>query len=242
MGGCWENEISVVITTDNLQNHGENQFYRKWNTDGNIQRTGMLVHFGRWLQQYSISLSAVHIFLSFTAFLGNALILVALHKESSLHPPSKLLYRCLATTDLFVGLVFHPLSATYRMSIVHEDWSLCRYVYDAVTITAHALCSVSLLTSTAISVDRLLALLLALRYRQVVNLKRTYMIVATFWVVSGVAALCYILDHRITFWCGYMYIGVPSCPVISIASYAKIFCTLSHHHNQVQGNRSNQMH
>ena len=184
------------------------------------------------LQQYSISLSAVHIFLSFTAFLGNALILVALHKESSLHPPSKLLYRCLATTDLFVGLVFHPLSATYRMSIVHEDWSLCRYVYDAVTITAHALCSVSLLTSTAISVDRLLALLLALRYRQVVNLKRTYMIVATFWVVSGVAALCYILDHRITFWCGY--IGVPSCLVISIASYTKIFHALCHHHTQVQ--------
>ena len=141
------------------------------------------------IQQYSVSLSAVHIFLSFTAFLENALILVALNKESSLHPPSKLLYRCLATTDLFVGLVFHPLSATYLMSIVHEDWSLCRYAYDAVLITCYALCLVSLLTLTAISVDRLLALLLGLRYRQVVTLKRTYVIVATFWVVSGVAAL-----------------------------------------------------
>ena len=39
-------------------------------------------------------------FLSVTAFLGNTLILIALHKESSLHPPSKLLLRCLATTDL----------------------------------------------------------------------------------------------------------------------------------------------
>ena len=183
------------------------------------------------LQQYSISFSAVNIFLSLTAFLGNALILVALHKESSLHPPSKLLYRCLATTDLFVGLVIHPLAATYRMSIVHEDWSLCRY-YDASLITGYALCSVSLMTMTAISVDRLLALLLGLRYRQVVTLRRTYVIVATFWVVSGVAALCYILDHRITFW--YGYIVIPSCLVISIASYTKIFRTLSHHHTQVQ--------
>ena len=149
-------------------------------------------------QQYSVSLSAVHIFLSFTAFLGNALILVALHKESSLHPPSKHLYRCLATTDLFVGLVFHPLSASFWISIVHEDWSLCRYAYDAGIITGYALCLVSLLTLTAISVDRLLALLLGLRYRQVVTLKRTCMIVATFWVVSGVAAVCYILDPRIT--------------------------------------------
>ena len=43
----------------------------------------------------SISFSAFNILLSITATLGNSLILVALHKESSLHPPSKLLYRCL---------------------------------------------------------------------------------------------------------------------------------------------------
>ena len=163
-------------------------------------------------QQYSISLSVVHIFLSVTAFLGNALILVALHKESSLHPPSKLLYRCLATTDLFVGLIIHPLVATYLISVVHENWSLCRYAYDGLRITGTVLCSVSLLTLTAISVDRLLALILGLRYRQVVTLKRTYVIVATFWVVSGVAALCFIIDERITFW--YVYIVVPSCLVI----------------------------
>ena len=184
------------------------------------------------LQQYSISLSAVHIFFSFTAFLGNALILVALHKESTLHPPSKLLYRCLATTDLFVGLVIHPLAATYRMSIVDEDWSLCQYAYDAIIITSYALCLVSLLTLTAISVDRLVALLLGLRYRQVITLKRTYVIVAIFWIVSGVAAFCYILDPRITDW--YGYIVIPSCLVISIASYTKIFRTLSHHQTQVQ--------
>ena len=57
------------------------------------------------IQQQSISFSAVNIFLSITAFLGNFLILAALNKESYLHPPSKLLYRCLATTDLLVGLV-----------------------------------------------------------------------------------------------------------------------------------------
>ena len=97
--------------------------------------------FGKWpglQQQYSISLSAVHIFLSVTAFLGNALILVALHKESSLHPPSKLLYRCLATTDLCVGLVTNPLFATYWMSLVHEHWSLFRYVFDSGFITIYA--------------------------------------------------------------------------------------------------------
>ena len=119
-------------------------------------------------KQQSISFSAVHILLSITATLGNSLILVALHKVSSnsLHPSSKLLYRCLATTDLLVGLVTHPLYVTYWMSVVHEHWSLCRYPFDGGGITGFALCSVSLLTVTATSVDRLLALLLGLRYKK----------------------------------------------------------------------------
>ena len=40
-----------------------------------------------------------------TAFIGNAVILIAFYKESSLHPPSKLLLRCLAAADLCVGLI-----------------------------------------------------------------------------------------------------------------------------------------
>ena len=98
-----------------------------------------------WLgdfKQQSISFSAVNIFFSITAILGNSLILVALHKESSLHPPSKLLYRCLATTDLLVGLVNQPLYAAYWMSVVYEHWSFCRYAKDAIFISSYVLCRV----------------------------------------------------------------------------------------------------
>ena len=116
-------------------------------------------------------------------FFGNALILIALGKEFSLHPPSKLLLRCLATTDFCVGLTSEPLAVTDWMSIMNEHWKICRYVYKAAFIVGHLLSGVSVLTLTAISVDRLLALLLALRHRQVVPLKRTYVIVITFWIV-----------------------------------------------------------
>ena len=51
------------------------------------------------------------------------------------------------------------------------------------------------MTITAVSVDRLLALLLGLRYRQIVTLKRTDIIVAFFWIVSSVIALWYTLDY-----------------------------------------------
>ena len=184
------------------------------------------------LQQQSIYFAAVNIFLSITAFVGNFLILAALNKESSLHPPSKLLYRCLATTDLLVGLVTQPLHATYWISLVHEHWSLCRYVRDAVFISGFALCGVSLLTLTAISVDRLLALLLGIRYRQIVTLKRTCIITATFWIFSVAAASFSVSHTRITLWCSI--IVIPSCSVISIASYTKIFRTLRHNQVQVQ--------
>ena len=183
-------------------------------------------------QQQSISFSAINIFLSITAFLGNFLILVALNKESSLHPPSKLLYRSLATTDLLVGLVTQPLAATHWMSLVHEHWSFCQYARGAAFISGFVLCSVSLLTLTAISVDRLLALLLGIRYRQIVTLKRTYIIAATFWILPVGAGSISISHSRIIRW--YSIIVIALCSVISIASYTKIFRTLRHHQAQVQ--------
>ena len=60
-----------------------------------------------------VFISVLNSILSVAAFLGNALILIALHKESSLHPPPKLLLRCLATTDLCVVLISQPLAVIY---------------------------------------------------------------------------------------------------------------------------------
>ena len=55
-----------------------------------------------------------------------------------------------------------------------------------VTLAAYTFCGVSLLTLTAISVDRLLDLLLGLRYRQVVTMKKTYIAILAFWIFSVV--------------------------------------------------------
>ena len=58
--------------------------------------------------------------------------------------------------------------------------------YSAVlskTITV-TFCGVSWLTLTAISVDRLLELLLSIRYRQVVTLRRVRLLVISFWLSS----------------------------------------------------------
>ena len=136
-----------------------------------VQELNCSAQFVRGIESELIFLSALNIFLSIAAFLGNTLILVALHKETSLHPPSKPLYRNLAITDLYVGIIAEPLYVTYITSVVNERWDICHYANWAARFSGQTLCSVSLGTLTAISVDRLLALLLGLRYRQVVTLK-----------------------------------------------------------------------
>ena len=179
-------------------------------------------------------ISALNAFLSITAFLGNALILVALRKETSLHPPSKLLLRNLATTDLCVGLIVEPLYVTLLVIVVNEHWNICFPVAVAVSVTGYSLCIVSLFTLTAVSVDRLLALLLRLRYKQVVTLKRVYLIIITFYVVSIAFSAMKIFWNSLRL-SGYVMSGVILlCLVTPIFCYTKIFFTLLHHQNQLQ--------
>ena len=175
--------------------------------------------------------SGVNSFLSVTAFLGNVLILIAIHKESSLHPPSKLLLRSLAITDLCVGLISQSLTIIYWISVANKHWNICPLAFVTHFTISYILCGVSVGTLTAISVDRLFALLLGLRYRQIVTLKRTYMIVIALWVLPALFSTMWFWNPFITLW--YGIIGIPLYLIVSIFSYTKIFLTLRQHSSQV---------
>ena len=181
-----------------------------------------------------ITIPAVNIPLSITALLGNVLIIVALRKVSSLHPSSKLLLGCLASTDLCVGLISQPLYVTVLMLPKHS--SLCFYVELLSNSIGTIFCAVSLLTLTAISVDRLLALLLGLRYRQVVTLRRVWVFVVVFWPSSTAFALIYFYNARIGW--GIECIVVMLCIVTTTLCYTKIYLRLRQHQTQVQSHVS----
>ena len=178
-------------------------------------------------QQLSICFLAVDILLSITAFSGNSPILVALHKK--ILPPSAV-QAPVSFSGNHWSVGWSCCSASkFSMLDVRgsRQWSLCRYARDADYVTSYVLILVSLMTMTAISVDRLLALLLGLRYKQIVTLKRTYIIVTTFWVFTLVASLCAIFYLLIIF--QYSSLVILFCLVISFASYTNIFCTLRYH-------------
>ena len=114
---------------------------------------------------------------------------------------------------------------------MNEDRIFATTQYHAAKhFLATVLCSVSLLTLTAISLDRLLALLLGLRYRQVVTLKKACLTVIGFWILSIVGASTYFWNLHITRW--YLHIALALCLVTTIFANTKIFFTL--HHDQIR--------
>ena len=121
-----------------------------------------------------------------------------------------------------------------NVKVVNEQWNICRFTFAAVVITRYFFCLVSVLTLSAISVDRLLALLLGLRYRQVVTLRRTYVAVIAFWVFSFVGSAVSLWNELISPY--YSYIIIPLCLVTSVYCYTRIFLRLRHHQIQVQAN------
>ena len=200
--------------------------------DGNIT-SKLNQALGVSLGKLDLLLASVNIFLSITSSLGNALILIALHKVTSIYPPTKLFFRCLAVTDLCVGLLVHPLFATFNLSRITElSENDLYHIYEVSRVLNWILCSVSVLTSTAISVDRLLALLLGLRYRHVVTLKRVRVVIICFWFIGASVGSIRIWRTDITLMLASVFLTLSL--VTSIFCYTRIHLKLRHRQVQQQ--------
>ena len=179
--------------------------------------------------------SALNIFLSITAAVGNALILIALKNVFSIHPPTKLFFRCLAVTDLCVGLIVQPLFATYFILLtINMNENVLYHVFQingALTVT---LCGLSVASSTAISVDRLLALSLGLRYRRVVTLRRARFVLTCVWLITPPFGWLWV--KRIDIALKAATVGLTLCLVTSIFCYAGIHLKLRPQQAKVQSN------
>ena len=188
---------------------------------------------------HNIFLASFNIFLSVTSSLGNVLILIALHKEASLHPTSKLMFRCLAITDICVGLISQPMFVARLLFQINKLQNLCYYFSVWGDIVNIVFSGVSLSTATAISVDRFLALSLGLRYRQVVTVRRVGAILSCCWIVSVVVSL---IDG---FW-GFTIASrvitpiIVLCLITSFYCYTKIFLRLRHYKVQILADHAHQ--
>ena len=199
--------------------------------DGNYTTTGLGFSCSPGLgTAQKIFISTINLPLSIFAIIGNLLIIITLRKVSCLHPPSKLLLSCLACTDLGVGLISQPLYSVFFMAPEHSR--VCFFSSLLSLITGSIFCGVSSSTMTAISVDRLLALSLGLRYKQVVTMRRVKALVGTHWVLYTIIMLVAFQNYSI--FQGIVSVIVLLGIMISSFCYTKIYRTLRLSQAQVQ--------
>ena len=181
-----------------------------------------------------IFLLGLDICLSIAASLGNTLIIIALQKVSSIHSPTKLLFQNQAVTDLCVGLLVQPLHAsTIIMAFTARvDPNTEYYVVKAYQVVNFIASGASLISPTAISIDRLLALRLGLRYRHIVTLKRARAVVCCIWLTGLKGALLYLTSGERITQCMVVVVLIV-CGGTANFCYTRIFYRLRRHQARV---------
>ena len=165
--------------------------------------------------------SVVSIVSAIAAILGNTLILLSLCRTTSIAPPSKVLLGSLALTDLGVGLFAQPLYVGKSFSSDKNTKCFVGLLFDL--LSGH-LSITSFFTMMFISVDKFLALHLKLRYRTVVTLKRSVILVVLIRLVALPWSLSYIRFSNVYFL--LILLIMPLCLVISSFAFIKIHLVL----------------
>ena len=111
-----------------------------------------------------------------------------------------------------------------NIDLANTDLDILSQMNEVVFISSNVLCGVSVLISTAISVDRLLVLLLRLKYRQVVTLKRAQVVILLCWVTAVSCGLVHVWSHTIS-QIFVLVIGLVSL-VTSVFCHVKIYLRL----------------
>ena len=185
----------------------------------------------------ALFLIPLNILFAISAFLGNLLILTSLPRAHSVHPPTKLLFRCLAIADLCVALISLPIHITSLfLGISNINLIVFSYATSINDLFSVILCEVSIFTSTAISLDRFLALHLGLRYRIFVTLKRVRWVVILFWLAGISNGTMFIVSGSAIALSVAVVLSALSV-FVSTFSYTKIFLMLKQRQVQIQDER-----
>lgn len=162
----------------------------------------------------------------------NILVMVAVWRTSQLHTPSNLLLCNLALTDLGVGFFVQPVFVAHKIAAMCGNIKLhCIASLGSKTL-ASILGAVSLTTLTAISIDRLLALVLSVRYRTVVTIRVTAKIVVLLWLLGIILSIPLFIDPVSFLYCMIFLLAL--CLTVTTLAYAKLTRLIHQHQTKVE--------
>lgn len=193
-------------------------------------------YLGEFTPAWYIFNCVINAVFSIIAAASNLVILIAIRRTPSLHTPSGTLLFGLALSDLGVGLIVHPLFFCQILAKVIRDMPLFCGAGIAVEIAANALCIVSLLTVTAVSMDRYLALRLHLRYIELITIKRSVWLLVGIWLFSLTFGSLWLWQHELVKIVAIIIITIS----LSIASfsYINIYRIVLHHRSIIHVQRT----
>ena len=163
--------------------------------------------------------------LMLTSILVNSLVLAAIRRTPSLRSTSMIFLCSLAVSDLLVGIIGQPI---YIGDLLTQNSSISQLSI----MVGFSVCTVSLLTITAISVDRLLAVHFHLRYPTLMTKSRVKYILALIWLISFVVSGFDLWSKRI-----YHLLVAPVifiCLIISTCCYIRIYQIVRRHQSVIQ--------
>ena len=163
--------------------------------------------------------------------LANVLVILSIFRTPSLHSPSNLLLISLAFSDLGVGLVSFPFYIVARVAKLLQDAPLFCITVKA-GVVAVWLGVVSLLTLSAISVDRYVAVRYHLRYQQLVTKNRVRVIQVAIWVMSSLFALAFGIRRLDILNAALNVLFYGSLAIIFPANFF-IYCVVRRHQRQI---------
>lgn len=173
-----------------------------------------------WPGWYILSCALSGVF-SIAATVTNFLVLAAIHRTPSLHSPSNTLLFGLALADLGVGLFVHPLYFSLITGKLIRNKDVFCEAGIAVEVIANALCIISLLTVTAVSLDRYLALRLHLRYKELVTIKRAIISIGIIWLIGAFSGTLWLYAPNMVKY--NVMIIIVLCLLAAAFSYVKIY-------------------
>ena len=171
-------------------------------------------------------------FFSLLTCIGNFIVVFAIGKTRDLHSPSFILLACLAVSDLLVGLISQPLFVAYKIAQLENNFAVFCTLKVVQSLSGFTTSGVSFGILAAVSIDRLLALTLHLRYNTIVTVPRVFQTTIALWIFATVTVLP-------KFWMASKWYFIPIASTfltffVIVISVWKIFRIVRKHQQQIK--------
>ena len=163
---------------------------------------------------------------------GNFIILHAICKDQHLHSPCFILLCCLAFSDLLVGAICQPFLVAHKIAELVDNFPTYCTLRIIQNLSGYITSGCSLLTLAAVSIDRLLAVTIHLRYSVIVTVPRVFQTAFSLWIFSTAVVI-------VKFWMKSADWNILSLVILFLTlfviafSTSKIFQIVRRHQRQI---------